>query len=325
VAVNYDFYNMSKILAVTVDPDVPGRLALHDVSAPTPAGDEALVRVAAISLNRGEVRRSTSAEAGWQPGWDFAGIVETAAVDGSGPSQGTRVVGLLRSGAWSELVSVPTNALAELPPSVSFTQAATLPVAGLTAYHALLKGGSLLGRPVLITGASGGVGHFAIQLARLSGAKIIAHIRRADYEALVREAGAQSVVVGDDLSPASQYGPYHLIVESVGGATLSTALGLLAPDGAVVLFGTSGGAEVTFNASRFYGTGGTSLYGLFLFHELRRESAAVGLKRLVSLVEAGQLRPHIDVEAPWTQVADLAQQLLDRRFVGKAVLHVSKG
>ncbi|MBD6616533.1 zinc-binding dehydrogenase [Komarekiella sp. 'clone 1'] len=314
---------MSKIRAVIVDPDVSGRLALRDVDAPTPAANEAVIRVAEISLNRGEVRRSTTAEAGWRPGWDLAGVVETPAADGSGPAVGTRVVGLLRSGAWAELVSVPTHSLAELPSSVSFAQAATLPVAGLTAYHTLLKGGSLLGRPVLITGASGGVGHFAIQLARLSGAQVIAHIRRPEYETFVKDAGADSVVIGEDLSPASKYGPYHLIIESVGGNTLGTALGLLAEDGTIVLFGTSGGNEVTFNAQSFYSTGGASLYGLILFHELRRESAAVGLQRLLHLVEADQLRPVIDIEADWTQIADVAQKLLNRSYLGKAVLHVS--
>ncbi len=314
---------MSKIRGVIVDPNVPGRLALREIAAPTPALDEALVRVKAISLNRGEVRRSTTADAGWQPGWDLAGIVETAAADGSGPLQGARVVGFRRFGAWAELVSVPTHSLAELPASVSFAQAATLPVAGLTAYHALLKGGSLLGRSVLITGASGGVGNFAIQLARLSGAQVVAHIRQPSYETLVKEAGAQSVVIGEDLQAASEYGPYHLIVESVGGNTLGTALGLLAQDGVIVLFGTSGGSEVTFNAQRFYGTGGASLYGLILFHELKRESASVGLTRLLRLVETGQLRPHIDLEASWTEVADVAQKLLDRSFPGKAVLHVA--
>ncbi|MEH2391837.1 MAG: zinc-binding dehydrogenase [Nostoc sp.] len=314
---------MSKIRAVIVDPNVPGRLALSEVTAPKPAPDEALVRVAAISLNRGEVKRSTSAEAGWQPGWDLAGVVETPAADGSGPPQGARVVGFRRAGAWAELVSVPTNALAEVPPSVSFAQAATLPVAGLTAYHAVLKGGSLLGRPVLVTGASGGVGYFAIQLAQLSGAHVVAHIRQAGYETLVKEAGAQSVVISEDLSPASEYGPYHLIIESVGGKTLGVALSLLAQDGKTVLYGVSGGDEVTFNAAQFFGTGSVSLYGLRLFDELRFESAAVGLKRLLSLVEAGQLRPHIDLEASWTEIADVAQQLLDRRFPGKAVLHIS--
>lgn len=315
---------MGKIRAVVIDPNVAGRLALHEVDAPTPAPNEALIRVAAISLNRGEVRRSTTAEAGWQPGWDLAGIVETAAIDASGPSAGTRVVGFVRSSAWGELVAVPTNAIAPLPESVSFAQAATLPVAGLTAYHALKQGGLLLGKSVLITGATGGVGNFAIQLARLSGAKAIAHIRQPEHEALVRGAGAQAVIIGNDLPPDSEYAPYDLVVESVGGKTLSAALGSVAPDGIVVLFGTSGGSEVTFNAQRFYGTSsGASLYALILFHELKRESAAVGLQRLLNLVASRQLQPHIAIEAPWTQVADLAKQLLERKFVGKAVLHVS--
>ena len=222
-------------------------------------------------------------------------------------------------------IGISTNPLISriLPPSVSFAQAATLPVAGLTAYHVLLKGGSLLGRTVLITGASGGVGNFAIQLARLSCAQVVAHIRRPEHESFVKDAGANSVVIGEDLLPASQYAPYHLIVESVGGNTLGTALGLLAEDGTVVLFGTSGGNEVTFNAQRFYGTGGASLYGLILFHELRRESAAVGLQRLLGLVETGQLRPPIEIEADWTQIADVAQKLLDRKYLGKAVLHLA--
>ena len=113
-------------------------------------------------------------------------------------------------------------------------------------------------------------------------------------------------------------------MESVGGKTLSAALGSVAPNGVVVLFGTSGGAEVTFNAQRFYGvSSGASLYALILFNELKHESATVGLERLLKLVATGQLKPEISVEAPWTQIADLAQQLLDRCYLGKAVLHVS--
>lgn len=316
---------MGKIRAVVVDPAVSGRLALSEVESPTPAPNEALVRVAAISLNRGEVRRSTMAEAGWQPGWDLAGTIETPAADGSSPAAGTRVVGFVRSGAWGERVAVPTNAIAQLPESVSFARASTLPVAGLTAYHALKQGGLLLGKSVLITGASGGVGNFAIQLARLSGAQVVAHIRQPDHESVVKEAGAHAIILGEDLPLDSEHAPYHLIVESVGGKTLSAALRSVAPDGVVVLFGTSGGTEVTFNAQRFYGTSsGASLYALLLFHELRHESATVGLKRLLNLVADGQLKPHIAIEASWTQVSDLAQQLLDRRFVGKAVLHVGE-
>ena len=78
---------MATNLAVVVDPDAPGRLVLRPVPEPTTDRDEAIVRVHAISLNRGEVRRSGMAAAGWRPGWDLAGVVERAAADGSGPDR----------------------------------------------------------------------------------------------------------------------------------------------------------------------------------------------------------------------------------------------
>ena len=151
---------MSKIKAVVVDPGAPNRLALADVEEPSPTPSEALVRVAAVSLNRGEVRRAESSEPGFRPGWDLAGTVERAAADGSGPPEGSRVVGFLPSGAWAELACVPTDSVAALPEGVSFEEASTLPVAGLTALYALEEGGNLLGRSVLVTGASGGAGQF---------------------------------------------------------------------------------------------------------------------------------------------------------------------
>src|SRR5579884_1781186 len=111
---------MNAIRAVIVDPSTPGRLNIRMVEAPTPSRTEALVRVKAISLNRGEVRNAENAEAGSRPGWDFAGIVEQEAADSTGPRVGTRVFGLLQSGSWAEVIAVPTNTLAEIPENVSF-------------------------------------------------------------------------------------------------------------------------------------------------------------------------------------------------------------
>src|SRR5256886_14046371 len=149
--------------AVVVDPEAPGRLVIRSVADPVPDRGEAVVRVGGVAPDRGEVRRSAMAAAGWRPGWDLAGEVERAAADGSGPRVGARVVGLLPEGAWARRVAVPTHALAELPDKVTFSQAATFPVAGRTALHALAKGVLLLGRRVLVTGATGGVGDFAVQ------------------------------------------------------------------------------------------------------------------------------------------------------------------
>src|SRR5689334_13235425 len=191
--------------AVVVDPAAPGRLTIASVPDPTPDRSEAVVRVRAISLNRGEVRRAGMAAAGWRPGWDLAGVVERAASDGSGPPAGARVVGMLGEGAWAQRGVVPTHALAELPEKVTFSQAATLPVAGLTALYALAKRGSLLARRVLVTGATGGVGDFAVQLARLGGAHVTASVRRAEQGAMIRQAGAHEIVVGDEIPATPKY------------------------------------------------------------------------------------------------------------------------
>jgi NADPH:quinone reductase len=315
---------MNPIKAIVAGPDIPGQLALQEVAFPQATASEALVRVGAISLNRGEVRRALTAETDWRPGWDFAGVVEQAAADGSGPKQGSRVVGLLPAGAWAEVIAAPTDHLAELPPAVSLAQAATLPVAGLTALYALEKGGSLLGRKVLITGASGGAGHFAIQIAAHGGAsQIVGVVRQKQSVSFVREAGAHEVVVSEDGRGAEQYGPYDRIIDSVGGHVLGNVLSMLAPDGICVNFGVSASSSVTFELREFFVKGGTSLHGFYLFQALQSQSARSGLTRLSSLVEAQHISPHIALTDTWEKISDVAHQLIERRFVGKAVLIVN--
>lgn len=311
--------------AVVVDPQQAGKLRIEEIAAPTPLADQAIVSVAAISLNPGEVRMSRQPRPNWRPGWDLAGVVTQEAADGSGPKVGTRVVGLVKWGAWAEQVTVPTSQMASLPDNVTFTQAATLPVAGLTALHSLYKGGFLLEKQVLITGATGSVGDFAIQLAKLAGAKVVAGVRRPEQEAQVRESGADFVLVGDTLPEAEQHRPYSLVIDSVGGVTLGRALEILDEFSVVVSIGTSGGSQVTFDAAKFYGVGLTKLIGLILFDEFKTtEPAPLGLSLLAGLVSRGKLKPHIGLEADWNSIDAVAQQLLDRSYRGKAVLHLAE-
>jgi NADPH:quinone reductase-like Zn-dependent oxidoreductase len=313
------------VRAVVVDPSHRDRLTLQPVELPPAASGDVTVRVTAISLNRGEVNRAlSSSEAGARPGWDFSGVIETAAADGSGPPVGTRVVGMLSTGAWAERLRAPSHAVAALPDGVSDAQAATLPVAGLTALHALRQGGLLLGRKVLVDGATGGVGHLAIQLAATAGAEVYAHVRRADQKPMVAEWCGDRVVIAPDLRAAASSGPYHLIVDSVGGSALSAALTMLQPSGTCVTFGISEAPTTTFESGAFFRQGGVKLYGLILFHELRTvEPAGAGLAVLAREVARGRLRPHIEIEAPWTDIAAIARRLIAREFVGKAVLHIS--
>jgi len=311
------------IRAIVVDPAAPGRLAISPVELRDPDRDEVAVKVTAISLNRGETRRAVQqADPGWRPGWDFAGVVEGEAADGSGPQKGTRVVGILPSGAWAERVNCRSHAVAALPDAVSDAEASTLPVAGLTALHALRQGGLLLGRKVLVDGASGGVGHLACQLARAAGAIVWGHVRREAQRAQVAEWCGGRVIVGADLGAAIGEGPYWLILDSLGGPALSAAIGMLAPNGTCVTFGISDSGKANVESRNFFGTGGARLYGLTLFHELMSvERGGIGLALLAAEIAAGRLAPQIAVEAGWNEIGAIARRLIDRDFTGKAVLH----
>src|SRR5882757_6570524 len=166
--------------AVVTEPQAPSRLVLREVPIPIPAPNQALIKVKAFSLNQGETRTALDTTDSYTPGWDFAGVVDKAAADGSTPKEGTRVFGYIARGSWAEYLVAPGGLMAEIPEGISYAQAAAIPIAGLTAMGCLDASGVMLDRSTLITGASGGVGRFACQLAALAGAKVFAVSRRSD-------------------------------------------------------------------------------------------------------------------------------------------------
>lgn len=295
-------------------PDGEGSVRLGDTAEPAPADDEALVAVAAYSVNRGETFLLSEPRAGWRPGKDIAGTVIAAAADGAGPAVGTRVVGHTEAYGWAERVAVATSSLAVLPGEVGTEVAAALPLAGLTALRLLREAGSLVGRRLLLTGASGGVGHYVTELAVAGGAEVTAVSATAERGARLREFGARTIT---DVADAE--GWFDVAMESVGGLSFATARAKIRPTGLFIWFGQASRQPVTLDF--FDWVDGTVGAPIRQFDYTRSDRAdGEDLAALVSLVEHGRLHPEIGAVRPWDATADVIDDIRDRRLRGNAVL-----
>jgi NADPH2:quinone reductase len=297
------------------DPSAPGGLRLAgDLPEPEPGAGELLLDVRAYAVNRGEVRLLQLRPDGWRPGQDVAGVVVRPAADGSGPPAGARVVGIVDGAGWSERVAVPTQWAAQLPDAVSFEQAASLPIAGLTALRALRTGGALLGRRVLVTGATGGVGQFAVQLGLAAGAHVTAQVSGPEREQEARTLGAHAVVVELD---DDSLGPFDLVLEGVGGPVLRDAIHRLAPGATLASYGTVGGtAEI--GRPDFSAAPGSRL--LAFRHADPQDEKGADLATLAGLVADGRLVPRLGLVRDWEETREALDGLRQRRVRGKAVL-----
>ncbi|HEX2313152.1 MAG TPA: zinc-binding dehydrogenase [Thermomonospora sp.] len=307
--------------ALLVDRSAPGGLRPGTVPDPVPAPHQALVRVTATSLNYGEVAFGiANSPDGTVLGWDAAGVVERAAADGTGPAAGTPVVTLAPDGAWAELRAVDTALIGTVPPGADAGAISTVPVAGASALRALHRIGPLLGRRVLVTGATGGVGRYAVQLAARGGASVVASTGDpAAHGEGLRALGADEVVAG----PHEVSGPVDGVIDMVGGDQLVAAYERLAGGGTLVAVGHSSGDGETFPFGALFGDQGRHDRTIAAFHLLACSGLAPDLTWLAAEVAAGRLDPQITWRGGWDKAEEAVGALLDRRLHGKAVLDIT--
>jgi NADPH:quinone reductase-like Zn-dependent oxidoreductase len=294
-----------------------GSVALDAVDEPSPGEHEALVAVEAFSVNRGEAFLLDAPRTGWRPGKDIAGTVVRPAASGAGPARGQRVVGHPEYGGWAERVAVPVDRLAVVPVEISAPVAAALPLAGLTALRLSRTVGSLAGKRVLLTGASGGVGHYFVELASAQGAYVTAVVGDHARGKRLRQLGASDVVTAIDHAGCS----YDVVIESVGGSVFPAAWRRLRHDGLFVWMGQVSRRAPVLDF--FDWTGGSSATLRKFLYSDDPVRIADDLATLVRLVQLDRLHPEIDSVRPWSETAAVLTALSSRQIRGKAILGVT--
>jgi len=290
-------------------------VAFASTGPPAPGPSDALVKVTAFSVNRGEIFLLERARPGARPGKDISGVVVRAAADGTGPAVGQRVVGHPETGGWAAQAAVPVAALAPIPDGMSHVEAAALPLAGLTALRLLRTAGNVTGRRVLLTGASGGVGHYVTELAAGAGAEVTVVTASAARGERLAELGAAGVV--HDVAAAR--GPFDLVLESTGGKNLALAADRLARWGTLIWFGQASLEPATLSFFDLRDGPGSVTIRQFTYYDFDTPYAD-DLAILVRLVTVGRLHPEIGRVDGWSRTAATLTDLYQRRIRGNAVL-----
>jgi NADPH:quinone reductase-like Zn-dependent oxidoreductase len=293
-----------------------------EVDRPVPLPTEVLVRVKAASVNPVDVftregkaymRALTLPHI---PGWDIAGVVEAVGYGVTRFKVGDEVFGMpwfpRAAGAYAEYIVAPSRHLALKPAHIDFTEAAALPLAGLTAWQTLVDVANVsAGMRVLINGAAGGVGHLAIQIAKSLGAYVIATARPEKHEFCV-QLGADEVIDYTRAPVQSIVTGIDVVLELVGGETCLAMLRTLRRGG-LLISAQAAWAPSLFNEAEALGVRASG----YLV-----EPDGCGLEALAALVNTGELKPHVHKVLPLADAAEAQQMVASRRVTGKVVLRV---
>jgi len=301
----------------------PEVLRLADAEKPTLKDDHILVKVFANSANPADwhILRGKPFFARFTfglfkpkdkvPGTDFSGVVEEVGANIGTFKVGDRVFGeTLKGGAFAEYVCVPANVCAVMPEGTDFPEMASVPIAGLTALQALVTHGQLkAGETVLINGSSGGVGHFAVQIAKAYGAIVTAVCSSKSVD-FVKSLGADQVIAYDKENIHQHNGKYDLVVDTNGNLSHKdyTRMG---QRGVMVGFTTMGHMVSTLLKKSV---------SKFPLAQFTAEANTKDLQTLASLIRAGKISPHIEKTYSYTDIPAAISFIENMRTKGKVVM-----
>jgi NADPH:quinone reductase-like Zn-dependent oxidoreductase len=307
---------------------------VEQVPVPTPADDQVLVQVDAAAIDRGTwhlmtglplvVRPAFGLRAPRQPilGRDLAGTIVAVGAEVTDLAPGDEVFGTA-DGALAALAVASPDRLARRPAALSAAEAAALPVSGLTALQALRDAGRVQpGSQVLVVGASGGVGTYAVQIARALGAEVTALCGPTKAE-LVRSLGADRVVDRTTTEVDQLGARFDVIIDIAGGRPLRTLRRALTERGTIVLVGNEGEGRWLSGLQRQAFAALRSPFVRQRFVMLVSKEHRADLEVLAEMVEAGTVRPTIDRVVPLDQTADAIGALARGEIAGKVVVSTS--
>ena len=319
----------------------PEVLRLQDTPTPSPGPGHILIRVESAAVNFADIMRRRNdpypfpTRLPFTPGGEVAGTVHSLGDGVDGPAVGTPVFALVgNDGSQGYAQYAVTNAqqVIPIPPGLSADEAACIVVAGTTAILTLTDAGQLqAGQTVLIQGAGGGVGGYAVQIAKLLGASVIAAAGNPARREAALAAGADHVVDYTQPGWAGRVrdltGGVDLVLEVSGGRIFTESLDTLAPFGRVVVAGMASGLPLTLDEDAvrriFYAPAlGQTLraFNVGLYFGLRPQVAMQALETLIGYVATGQVKVNIGQVLPLSRVADAHRLIETRAVVGKVVL-----
>lgn len=309
-------------------------LELRNIAPPTPREGEVLIRVRAAGVDQGVWHLMTGLPYlvrlfGYglkRPkvpvrGREVAGIVEAVGAGVTRFAAGDEVYGTC-DGSFAEYVCAKEDKVARKPANLSFEEAAAAPISAVTALQAVRDAGEVtVGQKVLIIGAGGGVGSFAVQLAKAFGAEVTGVCSPGKVE-LVRSLGADAVIDYTKSDVAGSGVLYDVILDTAGNRPLSVLRRALAPKGTLVIVGGEGGGKLTGGFERSLGAPFVSLFSGQKFKGLVSKETYLDLEALTSLVEAGSVKPAVDKVFPLAEAPAAIRYLHEGRSRGKVVVTV---